>query len=96
MRLKTLIISIGIMGAMGLSGCASGPQASAQDPLEPMNRRIYAFNDGLDQAVVKPVAESYVKHTPDLVQTGVRNFFTTSKMRGRPSMRCCSCDPKKR
>ena len=75
MRLKTLIISIGIMGAMGLSGCASGPQASAQDPLEPMNRRIYAFNDGLDQAVVKPVAESYVKHTPVLVQTGVRNFF---------------------
>ena len=75
MRLKTLIISIGIMGAMGLSGCASGPQANAQDPLEPMNRRIFAFNDGLDQAVVKPVAQSYVKHTPDPVQTGVRNFF---------------------
>lgn len=75
MNLKTLVISICIVGATSLSGCASGPQASAQDPLEPMNRHIYAFNEGLDQAVVKPVAEGYVKHTPVLVQTGVKNFF---------------------
>ena len=75
MRPQKLFILIGLIAVLGLAGCASGPQANAQDPLEPMNRQIFAFNDGLDQAVVKPVAEGYVKHTPDVVQTGVRNFF---------------------
>ena len=40
-----------------------------------MNRKIAVFNDTLDDNVLKPVATGYRDYTPDLVQTGVSNFF---------------------
>ena len=43
--------------------------------LERFNRSMYAFNDRLDRAVVRPVAETYVKAVPELVRSGVGNFF---------------------
>ncbi|MDB5886697.1 MAG: VacJ family lipoprotein [Polaromonas sp.] len=58
-----------------LQGCASGPQANPADPLEPFNRSVYSFNEGLDRAVLKPVATAYQKVTPSPVRTGVTNFF---------------------
>ena len=58
-----------------LSGCASGPNANPKDPLEPLNREVSKFNDGLDSVVLKPVATGYKKVTPSLVRTGVSNFF---------------------
>lgn len=58
-----------------LSGCATGPGADPRDPLEPFNRGVTQFNDGVDRAVVKPVAQAYDAVTPDLVRTGVSNFF---------------------
>lgn len=62
---------------LSLSACASAPGAVAnpKDPWEPMNRKVAGFNDALDDNVVKPVARTYRDNTPDLVQTGVRNFF---------------------
>ncbi len=57
------------------TGCATGPNANPKDPLEPMNRSISAFNDTLDDNVLRPVATGYRDYTPDLVQTGVSNFF---------------------
>ncbi len=56
-------------------GCATGPNASAADPLEPFNRTIFNFNDKVDMAVVKPVASAYREVTPKLVRIGVTNFF---------------------
>jgi phospholipid-binding lipoprotein MlaA len=58
-----------------LTGCASGPDANPRDPLEPFNRSVYRFNDAIDSAVLKPVAQTYVKVTPSPVRTGVNNFF---------------------
>jgi len=58
-----------------LHGCATGPNAIPADPLEPFNRTVFNFNDGLDQAVVKPVATAYQDVTPALVRKGVTNFF---------------------
>lgn len=58
-----------------LQGCASGPQANPADPLEPFNRSVYNFNEGLDRAVLKPVATAYQNITPSPVRTGVTNFF---------------------
>jgi phospholipid-binding lipoprotein MlaA len=56
-------------------GCASGPQANPQDPLEPMNRQVMRFNDAVDNAVLKPVATTYRDKVPSLIRTGVSNFF---------------------
>lgn len=58
-----------------LQGCASGPNANPNDPLEPLNRGVTKFNDAVDEAVIKPVAKGYVYVTPDIVRKGVNNFF---------------------
>ena len=60
-----------------LSGCASVPSEDRhpEDPLEPYNRAVFAFNDRLDRAVLKPAAEVY-SELPDPLQTGVGNFFS--------------------
>lgn len=62
--------------ALLLAGCASGPNVHPQDPLEPFNRNVSAFNEAVDSAVLKPVATVYRDVTPDMVRTGVSNFFS--------------------
>jgi phospholipid-binding lipoprotein MlaA len=59
--------------AATLAGCATGQDP--RDPYEAYNRKMYAFNNAVDRAVVKPVAEGYQKVTPQPVRTGIRNFF---------------------
>ena len=64
--------------AAAVAGCATTPQATASNPADPWeesNRRVFAFNDKLDQAVLKPVAEGYRKVVPGFAQEGVNNFF---------------------
>ena len=58
-----------------VQGCATGPNANPSDPMEPLNRAVFNFNDGVDRAVLKPVATVYDQITPSPVKTGVRNFF---------------------
>lgn len=58
-----------------LAGCASGPNANPRDPLEPLNRGVYRFNEAVDGAVLKPVASAYRDVTPVRVRQGVGNFF---------------------
>ncbi|MDO9405129.1 MAG: VacJ family lipoprotein [Polaromonas sp.] len=58
-----------------LQGCAIGPNVNPEDPFEPFNRTMYEFNDGLDRAILKPVATGYRNVTPQPVRNGVTNFF---------------------
>jgi len=58
-----------------LSGCAT-THADPRDPLEPFNRAMFEFNDTLDKAVLKPVAQGYKAVMPSPVRTGVTNFFS--------------------
>lgn len=51
------------------------PAASRVDPWEGFNRRVFVFNEAVDDAVLRPVAEVYRDHVPSLVRTGVGNFF---------------------
>jgi phospholipid-binding lipoprotein MlaA len=63
------------------------------DPWEPMNRRLFAFNEGLDKYLLRPVAKGYRFVLPDAMERGVTNFianiyeFNTaynSLLQGRP------------
>ncbi|MGB1237330.1 MAG: MlaA family lipoprotein [Pseudomonadales bacterium] len=45
------------------------------DPLEGLNRSMYSFNSTVDKYAFKPLAKGYKAVTPDLVETGVSNFF---------------------
>ncbi len=44
------------------------------DPWERWNRKVYAFNDAVDTAFVRPLAEGYVKVVPSPVRQAVTNF----------------------
>lgn len=60
---------------LGLGGCASVPSPTPTDPLEGWNRGVQRFNDGLDEAVLQPVARGYRDTVPELLRTGIGNFF---------------------
>ena len=53
--------------------------ADVRDPFEPINRASYAFNEGLDRALLKPAARTYKRYTPGLLQTGISNVFGNAK-----------------
>jgi len=65
----------------------------AGDPWETVNRKIFVFNDTLDEYVLLPVARGYRRVVPDPAERGVSNFianvyeFNTifnSFLQGRP------------
>lgn len=61
-------------------GCATAPPGqttatNAADPWEAWNRKVFSFNEAVDEAVLKPVAQAYRNVVPQLVRTGVSNFF---------------------
>ena len=58
-----------------LAGCATSGGNPA-DPLEPLNRVVFSFNDTADKAFIKPVARAYRAVLPGIVRTGVANFFS--------------------
>ncbi len=69
-----------------LAGCAAPPPADdpeavadfneTNDPLEPTNRAMYAFNNGLDTAILRPAAQAYRFAVPGAVREGVHNVLT--------------------
>lgn len=72
-RIPALLIAAGLLL---LQACATleGPP-NPDDPFERFNRSMYAFNDKLDKYVMTPVAKGYNWVTPDVVNTGITNFF---------------------
>lgn len=67
--LAALLLAFGV----GLSGCAT---TQDPDPLESMNRKTFALNEGVDRFVLKPVATAYQATVPTPVRTGVSNFLS--------------------
>lgn len=63
-----------LAAALALVGCASAPGRNV-DPWESWNRKVYSFNEALDESVLKPVATTYTEVVPQPVRTGVDNFF---------------------
>jgi phospholipid-binding lipoprotein MlaA len=61
--------------AGSLAGCATSGGNPA-DPLEPLNRAVFGFNDVADKAVLTPVAKAYRAVLPGFLRRGVSNFFS--------------------
>lgn len=55
----------------------SGPALAddPRDPIEGFNRAVFAFNEGLDRILIRPVAQGYDAVLPSPVRTGVSNFY---------------------
>lgn len=69
-----LLIGVVAPLALLLAGCAThSATRSAKDPLEPLNRGVYKFNDAIDRAVARPVAKAYHDHVPNPIRSGISN-----------------------
>lgn len=69
------LATLSLVGALSaLPGCAT-VGANPVDPLEPINRKVSAFNDDVDKVLLRPSATWYREKVPPLVRTGVSNFF---------------------
>lgn len=49
---------------------------TSSDPLEGLNRSIYAFNNTADKYILRPVAKGYNSAVPKPAKKGVSNFFS--------------------
>jgi len=74
MKMRTTALTLLVAGMA--TGCATGPDRKPGDPLEPMNRAIFKFNDALDRTVAQPVAKGYQKVTPQPLRHAISNFFS--------------------
>lgn len=76
---------LGLTALLLLAGCATPPPADdpdavadfqqQNDPLEPMNRTIFDFNDWLDRNALKPAAEIYRAVTPQFLREGIAHMI---------------------
>lgn len=80
--LKKLIMATALVATIAaLPACANsrsmneGLKSEINDPLEPLNRGIFAFNNAIDVVVLEPVARAYRFFVPDFARTGVKNFM---------------------
>lgn len=84
LQAKARAVMVVLVLVTGLAGCATAPTdpiARAEferenDPLEPFNRAVFAFNSQIDQMLLRPAAIVYRETLPIPVQKGVNNFLT--------------------
>ena len=50
-----------------------------KDSLEPLNRRMYAFNTQLDRKVLYPASQVYAAIVPKPIRIGIENFYNNFK-----------------
>lgn len=85
-RSQPILLASLMLAIFALSGCAStrvdeqGNEVTLVDPYENINRKVYVFNDTVDDYVAEPISDAYKFITPQFVQTGVANFFSNLKV----------------
>ena len=71
----TLALAASLTLALAACSNAIDENGYTVDPLEPMNRVIFTFNEALDTTLLKPLSNAYDFVTPRVVQNRVNNFF---------------------
>ena len=64
-----------LSGLLGACASLPGEGLNRADPWETFNRQVFAFNEGVDRAAIKPAAQAYQAVVPSLARAGVNNFF---------------------
>jgi phospholipid-binding lipoprotein MlaA len=76
---RTLQLGVAAIAIAALAGCSTMRSPDARDPWEGLNRATFEFNDGLDRAVIRPVAEGYRFVMPTPARDAITNFFSNLK-----------------
>jgi phospholipid-binding lipoprotein MlaA len=65
-----------VLAAAGILLAGPALAEDVRDPLEGFNRAVFSFNEGIDKAIIKPVARGYVAVLPGPVRTGIGNIYS--------------------
>ncbi len=71
---RYLVVAAGLL----LAGCATDPNApntAQNDPYETTNRKIFDFDNKVDDAVLLPTAKAYNAVVPEPARDGIHNFL---------------------
>ncbi len=68
-----------VLIALVVAGCSIA-KPRTDDPWEPFNRKVYAFNDALDRTAIRPLAVGYRKITTPKARSIISNFFENVRM----------------
>lgn len=58
-----------------IAGSSLGSQQTS-DRFENFNRKVFSFNEGVDNLILKPVAKAYKAVTPEPIDNNIGNFFS--------------------
>ena len=61
--------------ALSATACATTAPGGRADPLEPLNRAVFAVNELLDDVVAEPTARVYVAVIPEALRVTASNVF---------------------
>lgn len=75
LALAAVLLAIAGCATTAGGGAGDGDPSARADPFESFNRSVFAFNDAVDQAVLKPVAKGYEAVVPRPARDMVGNFF---------------------
>lgn len=59
----------------GTPGTTTETEAVVRDPLEPLNRGVFWFNEQVDRFALEPVARGWAWIAPEVARRSLRNFF---------------------
>jgi phospholipid-binding lipoprotein MlaA len=85
---KIILLGAFALMVLPLTACSTTGQTEqpilvgdeiVSDPLEDVNRAVFAVNEGVDKAVVEPIARGYRYVTPKPIRQGLRNFLRNLK-----------------
>lgn len=78
-RPRATVLLLACLGAGCASNENSGGIVTAYDPLEPINRPIFAVNQAVDIMIIRPVSVTYRQVVPDPFQDMVTSFLRNLK-----------------
>ena len=73
--ISLLSVALVVGGCSTIQNARGGP-GQRLDPWEQWNRKVFVFNEGLDENFLKPVATVYADIAPQIVRRGVNNIFS--------------------
>jgi phospholipid-binding lipoprotein MlaA len=82
---KIMVLMLCLFMAGGVAGCAKSAdpanayKSNLKDPLEPLNRGIFAFNNAVDYVIIGPLAKIYDTIFPGFVKNSVQSFMRNLK-----------------
>jgi phospholipid-binding lipoprotein MlaA len=72
--LRTCLMLLSIVPVS--TGFSATVNAAEYDPWEPFNQKVHAFNELMDNRLLRPTANAYVRVVPSFARRGVSNFFS--------------------